>query len=68
MVNKEIYFLKDTDNDMKELNNKNTELYVNNKKEIYKTYIKTEKIGINKVVLKFDYTIDVCIIAAPFNK
>ena len=57
-INKEIYFINDTDNDIKELNDNNTELYVNYKKEIYKTYIKTEKIGINKVILKFNYILE----------
>ena len=56
-INKEIYFLNDTVNDIKELNDKNTELYINDMKEKYKTYIKTEKIGINKVTLKFNYNL-----------
>ena len=31
---------------------------MNDKKEKYKRYIKTEKIGINKVVLKFNYYLE----------
>ena len=56
-LNKEIYFINDKDNDIKELNEFNTELYINDKKEKYKRYIKSKKIGINKVVLKFNYNL-----------
>ena len=51
-INKEIYFLNNTDNDIKELNKNNIELFINDKKEKYKTYIKSKKIGIYKIVLK----------------
>ena len=57
-INEEIYFLNDKGNDIQKLNNNNTELQVNDKKEKYKRYIKTEKIGINKVILKFNYNLE----------
>ena len=56
-INKEIYFLNDNNNDTKKLNDKNTELYINDKKAKYKRYIKTKTIGKNKVVLKFNYNL-----------
>ena len=64
-INKEIYFLngeseekqdsKYINENIKQLNDMNTELYINNKKEKYKTYIISEKVGINSVILKFNY-------------
>ena len=42
-INKKIYFINDKDNDLKELNEFNTKLYVNDKKEEFKTYIKIWK-------------------------
>ena len=54
-INKEIYFINDANNDLKQLNEYNTELFINDKKEIYKRYINSEKIGINNIKLKFDY-------------
>jgi len=54
-INKKIYFIKDDKNDLKKLNENNTELYINNKKEIYKNYIISEKKGLNKIKLKFNY-------------
>ena len=53
-INKEIYFLNDSYNDIIKLNKNNTELYINDKKEKYKTYIKAKKIGINKIVFKIN--------------
>ncbi len=44
-INKEIYCLNDNNNDLKELNLYNTELYINIKKEVYKKYIKSKQIG-----------------------
>ena len=56
-INKEIYFLNTNYNDIIKLNKNNAELYVNDKKEKYKTYIKSKKCGINKIVLKFNYNL-----------
>ena len=54
-LNKKVYYINDNGNDLKELNNYNTELYINNKLEKYKTYIISENIGINNIILKFNY-------------
>ena len=51
-INQTIYFLNNYDNDLKKLNEYNTELYINDKKEIYTTYFISKKIGINRIILK----------------
>jgi len=55
-INQNIYFLNytvDKDN-LKELNELNTELYINNKKYKYKKYFIPEKEGIHSIMLKFN--------------
>ena len=53
-INKEIYFLGNDKNNLKELNELNTELYINNIKYKYKKYFKPEKEGIYSIILKFN--------------
>ena len=55
--NKKIYFLNDRENDINKLNQSNTRLYINNKEEIYERYIISNKIGINEIILKFNYSL-----------
>jgi len=56
-INKKIFFLNDEDNDLQKLNEYNAGLYINSKKEIYKAYIESKKIGINRIILKFNYNL-----------
>ena len=71
-ISKEIYFLDNTDgfkddegikhyhDNLKELNESNTELYINNKKVEYKKYFIPEKEGIHEIILKFNISIKDC--------
>ena len=73
-INKEKYFLDNTDEEyeegdewidyhhdnLKELNENNTELYINNKKMKYKKYFVPEKEGIYSTILKFNISIKDC--------
>ena len=74
-INKEIYFLDNTDgkvyintNDkeehhhdfLKELNESNVELYINNQKYKYQKYFKPEKEGIYELILKFNINMKDC--------
>jgi len=70
-LNEEIYLLDNTnyeDNEgikhyhdnLKELNESNTELYIDNKKVEYKKYFKPEKEGIYEIILKFNISIKDC--------
>ena len=59
-INKKIYFINDDKNDLKKLNENNTELYINDIKERYKNYIISDKVGINKIILKFNYDLNNC--------
>ena len=63
-INKEIYFLDNTDyidenkikhyhDNLKELNETNTELYINKNKYKFKKYFKPEKEGVYKIKMKF---------------
>jgi len=64
-INKDIYFLDNSNgyiddkgiehyhDNLKELNESNTELYINNKKVKYKKYFKPKKEGIYEIILKF---------------
>ena len=52
-INKKIYFINDDNNDLRKLNENNIDLYINDKKEKYITYIIAKNIGINKIILKF---------------
>ena len=54
-INKKVYFINDNGNDLNKFNDYNTELYINNKSEKYKTYFISENIGINNIILKFEY-------------
>ena len=67
-VEKDIYFLDNSDfkdekgikhyhDNLKELNESNTELYINNKKVEYKKYFKPENEGIYEIILKFNISI-----------
>ena len=62
-INEDIYFLDNTDyldhkgikhfhDNLKELNNKNTELYINGEKKEYKKYFRPEKEGNYTILLK----------------
>ena len=71
---KKIYFLDNTDGDLyingkwekhhhdflKELNESNVELYINNNKQNYKKYFIPEKDGIYEILLKFNIIIKDC--------
>ena len=69
-INKEIYFLDNTKgiydgiehyhDNLKELNEYNTELYINNKKVEYKKCCKSEKEGIYEIILTFNISIKDC--------
>ena len=71
-IKKDIYFLDNTNgfedekriihyhDNLKELNESNTELYINNKKVKYKKYFKPEKEGIYEIILKFNISIKDC--------
>ncbi len=70
-INKEIYFLDNTNNikingikynhdNLKELNKLNTELYINNIKKEYKKYFIPKKEGIYIIKLKFNIYIKDC--------
>ena len=51
---KEINFLNVYNNDIKKLDELNSALYINDRREENKTYIISNKIGINKIILKFN--------------
>ena len=61
-INKDIYFLDNTEehNHLKEINENNTELYINNKKIEYKKYFRPAEEGIHKILLKFNFLIKDC--------
>ena len=70
-INNDIYFLDNSDykddkgikhyhENLKELNESNTELYINNKKVEYKKYFRPENKGIYEIILKFDISIKDC--------
>ena len=71
-INKEIYFLDNTNrlidskgnkhyhDNLKELNELNTELYINNVKYKYKKYFIPKEEGIYKILLKLNITIKDC--------
>ena len=69
-INKDIYFLDNTDytedgikhyhDNLKELNESNTELYINNSKYKYKKFFKPEKEGIYVIKLIFNIDINDC--------
>ena len=69
-INKDIYFLDNTDgtyndikhyhDNLKELNESNTELYINNKKYKYKKYFNPDKEGIYIIKLIFNIYIKDC--------
>jgi len=67
-INKNIYFLNNVDskynknkkNVLNELNNKNVELFINNKKNKFQKYFNPKKTGIYKVILKFNICIKNC--------
>ena len=67
-INNDVYFLdnsgykddkgiKHYHENLKELNESNTELYINNKKVEYKKYFKPENEGIYEIILKFNISI-----------
>ena len=75
-INKNIYFLDNTNGEvpifinskneehhhdfLRELNESNVELYINNKQYKYKKYFKTEKEGIYEILLKFNVIMKDC--------
>ena len=61
-INKNIYFLNNDyyNNKIKELNDINTEIYINNKKSKYKNYITPEKEGKYNIKLKYKINLTNC--------
>ena len=62
-INKKIYFLDNykDNNNLKEINESNTELYINNKKEnVFKKYFVPGKEGEYQIKLKFNKIINDC--------
>ena len=61
-INKNIYFLDNSvfSSYLKELNNENTEIYINEKKYEYKKYFIPEKEGIYKINIKLNIFINDC--------
>ena len=71
-INKDVYFLDNTDgfednkgnkhyhDNLKELNETNTELYINDKKVNYQKYYRFEKEGLYSIILKFDIFLKDC--------
>ena len=71
-INNKVYFLDNTNwtydnkgnkyyhNNLKELNESNTELYIDNEKKVYKKYFIPEKEGIYSIILKFNISIKDC--------
>ena len=59
-INKEIYFLNNNNIYLKELNESNTELFINESKKNYEKFFKPEKEGIYIIKLKFNTTIKDC--------
>ena len=57
-INKKIYFIDNNNNDLKKLNENNTELLLNDRLEIYNSFIISEKIGINEIKFKFNYDLN----------
>ena len=59
-INNEIYFINNNDEILDELNQINTQLYINNIKKEYKKYFIPEKEGEYNIRLKFDITLTDC--------
>jgi len=61
-INKDIYFLDNTENhdNLKELNELNTEIFINNKKYKYTKCFKPEKEGLYEIKIKFNINIKDC--------
>jgi len=59
-INKEMYFLNQDNNYIKELNENNTKLFINNKEYKYQKYFKTAKEGKYSIVLKLNTNIKDC--------
>ena len=62
-INKEIYFMDNYDNyhnNLKELNDSNTELYINNQKYKYSKYFITKNEGKYNIKLKFNTNVKDC--------
>jgi len=61
-INKDIYFLDNTENhdNLKELNELNSEIFINNKKYKYTKCFKPEKEGLYEIKIKFNINIKDC--------
>ena len=59
-INKEIYFVKHNNNNLKELNELNTELNINNNNYEYKKYFIPDKEGDYKINIKFNIDLKDC--------
>ena len=61
-INKDIYFLDNTfgHDNLKELNEYNTEIFIDNKKYKYTKYFKPEKEGLYEIKIKFNINIKDC--------
>ena len=59
-ISKEVYFLNQDNNYIKELNENNTKLFINNKEYKYKKYFRPKKEGNYSIVLKLNTNIKDC--------
>ena len=59
-INKKVYILNNTNNCLKMLNDKNTTLYINNKKEDYKNFFIPNRKGTYKISLIFHINLTNC--------
>ena len=59
-INDEIYFLSSNDEALKEMNEENTELYINDKKYKFNKYFLPEKEGIYSIIIKLKFLIKDC--------
>ena len=60
-ISKKIYFLNKSDECLKELNNENTELYINKNKKVFEKYFIPEKEGEYEINIKFNIYLTECI-------
>ena len=59
-INEEIYFLNNSNDNLKELNESNTELFINDTQRKFENYFKPEKEGNYVIKLKFNTNIKDC--------
>ena len=59
-ISKKIYFLNNSDKSLEELNENNTELYINKRKQVYAKYFIPEKEGEYEINIKFNIYLREC--------